>query len=299
METIETLAHLLFQIFTFATAYTSGSLKYLLQKPQRLPQPAIYWRASPNIFILRHSNQQWLASKNQDVNSKMIAMILAASTTSPAGARTFSPTNSRLFEDYGCYVTQYASLWIWSGVSAHSKQDEGAGTSLVFEHQVLMEIIDYGYMLHRLLLFKCSKLSSYHDVLDIRSEIVDLKQRLREQTQFGELRALLSDSWSRMGLEELHQLIKETIEIRGLRLQHLASMRNQRSQLALAIFGLLFSVLAVNPTVDSLWKLTGLPQFGPPVVFSLAISAMSILVIIALVLLIQYVLEILKGESVT
>jgi hypothetical protein len=160
-----------------------------------------------------------------------------------------------------------------------------------------MELVDYGYMLHRLLLSKCRSLSSYKAVLDTRSEIIDLKHRLSESTPFGELRSLLKESWKRMGLEELQSLIDDSMEIRSLRVQHYAAARNRRIQFALTIFGLLFSVLAINPTMDSLWKLTGLPQLGPQVIFSLALSTMAIVLAIGLIFFILYILEALRGDS--
>ncbi len=298
-ETITTLALTLFQVLSFAACHKSSGLGYVFQRLPRLVETAAYWRARSNIFIMSHSNQQWKASHNQEVNIKEIGMMLAASASPLADERNFIPASLRAFEDYGCYVTESVSLWIWSGsgISTYSKQDEAGRAHLILEHQALMELVDYGYMLHRLLLSKCRSLSSYKAVLDTRSEIIDLKHRLSESTPFGELRSLLKESWKRMGLEELQSLIDDSMEIRSLRVQHYAAARNRRIQFALTIFGLLFSVLAINPTMDSLWKLTGLPQLGPQVIFSLALSTMAIVLAIGLIFFILYILEALRGDS--
>ena len=95
-----------------------------------------------------------------------------------AEARRALPKSERSLQDYGAYVTSACSLWVWSldGLSGQAKSMDPNRGNLVYERQVLAELLEYGYMLHRSLYHRVEKFSTTAEVIAVRRDILKAPQ---------------------------------------------------------------------------------------------------------------------------
>jgi phosphatidylserine/phosphatidylglycerophosphate/cardiolipin synthase-like enzyme len=115
------------------------------------------------------------------------------------------PKDARLFEDYGAYVTSASSLWVWSmeGLAEQEAWMDPNRRNLIYERQVLAELLEYGYMLHRSLHRRVETLGTTAEVISVRRAILQMRLRMREASHSGEIRKLLENGWNELGLPDL------------------------------------------------------------------------------------------------
>ena len=174
------------------------------------------------------------------------------------GAR-YLPVDSRHFEDYGAYISQQASLWVWSK-NGLKWQEEWADVNrghLIYEPQAIMELMEYIYMLHRQLFQLINEMPSSDKVLQTRRLITNLDFQITEISHFGEIRELLQNGLKALGLEKLKESIKELLAVRE---SEKIIEENRLMHFRDALLGIFFGVFA-SPIVASeftvpLWKVS-------------------------------------------
>jgi hypothetical protein len=188
-------------------------------------------------------------------------------------------------QDFGAYVSSSASLWVWSqhGLSEQKAFMDANRGNLIYERQVLAEILEYGYMLHRRLYHRVETFATTTEVIAVRKEILRLRRAMREASHSGEIRSLLDDGWNAMGLPELISDINSGLELRTLETTSTENLRTMHVGWALTtVFGFVAVPALAEQLVKPIWKLTPFHLFSDPLttVISDAIAVVVVLLVV-------------------
>ena len=105
------------------------------------------------------------------------------------------PPNSRKFQDYAAYITHASSLWVWSksGLETQKAIKDVNRGNFVYEHQVQVELLEYGFILNKSLAEKSQSLKAFSDILLLRKELASLKPcKIRLQRIWPSLKVRLN-----------------------------------------------------------------------------------------------------------
>jgi hypothetical protein len=267
-DDLASIATTIFHTTAFIAGCPRMGLPFLLWG--QAPGPAVgeFWSGRPHIHLVRFRDQRRTASENEDHHGADFGRILGrVPTIDEATARQGLPEDARLFQDYGAYITSTCSLWVWSldGLSAQERTMDPNRGNLIYERQVLAELLEYGYMLHRSLYHRVERFSSTAKVISVRREILRLQHNMREASHSGEVRELLENGWKQLGLP---QLISETdagLRLRESETRSAEALRSARIGWALTIvFGFVAVPILAKQAIQPIWKLTPFHQFSDP-----------------------------------
>jgi hypothetical protein len=168
----------------------------------------------------------------------------------------YLPKDSRHFEDYGAYITSAITLWVWSknGLENQQKSMDLNRGNLIYEHQIQVELLEYGFMLHKSLLEKSNTLDKYQDILATRRDLAELKSKMLEATPYGEVRDLLSQGWEEMNVSTMQSQISENLSILENEIKFIESKQDNRFRIFLTVFGILASASSAKSVVTPFWK---------------------------------------------
>lgn len=263
-EKLSTLALTLFHTVAFVLGRPRLGVAFLLFGQHQTPELGEYWSGRPHIYIARFDGQRETASENAQVHGAAFgSILLRALVGDVAAARRSLPPDSRLFDDYNAYITSAASLWVWSksGLSQQAPSADANRGHLIYEHQAVVELLEYGYMLHRSLLERVEKYKNADEVFAARRALIRLQQTLAEASHFGEIRDLLERGWREMKLPELRQRIQDALVIREAEASVAEARVATRIGQALTIlFGLVAVPSLAEQVVQPLWKLIAIPR---------------------------------------
>lgn len=263
---LKAIALTIFHTVAFIIGRPRVGLAFVLRGQAPAPLLGEYWSGRPHIHLVRFSDQHESATGNEVCHAEDFACILARVPVLDGGnAKGLLPANARLFEDYGAYITSACSLWVWSGKGLSREEprmDPNRG-NLIYERQVLVEILEYGYMLHRSLYHRVEKFDTSAEVIAVRKNILQLRMKMREASHSGEIRDLLESGWNEMGLPYLASEIDAGLELRSSETSSIEALRNTRVGWALTIvFGFVAVPALADQVVLPVWKLTPFLQFA-------------------------------------
>jgi hypothetical protein len=255
-ETITSVAQTLFTIVGFITQNPISPISFLLKGIPRLPELGNYWVGRPHIHLIQHSNQLDGSSTNEESNKEFFGRILARVPEAHGNFSIYLPPDSRKFEDYAAYITSAATLWVWSknGLENQKQWMELNRGNLIYEHQVQVELLEYGFMLHKSLIEKSTLLKKYPDVLATRRDIIELKSKMIETTPYGEVRDLLTKGWEQMNLGAMQGQISENLSILESEIKFIDSKQGDSFRIFLTVFGLIASASFAKSVVSPFWK---------------------------------------------
>ncbi|HEY9625989.1 MAG TPA: hypothetical protein V6C84_01700 [Coleofasciculaceae cyanobacterium] len=284
-ETITSVAHTLFTIVGFITQSPTSSINLLVKGIPQLPEVGEYWIGRPHIHLVQHSNQLDSASSNEESNKKLFGRILARVPEANGDFSIYLPSNSRKFEDYAAYITLAATLWVWSksGLEHQSQCMDLNRGNLIYEHQVQVELLEYGFILYKSLVEKSKTLREYPDILSIRRDLVELKSKMLETAPYGEIRDLLSKGWEQMNIEAMQSQISENLSILESEIKFTESKQSDSFRVFLTVFGLIASASFARSVVSPFWKALSLwlpSNENSAELFLVGISAMLVIFII-------------------
>jgi hypothetical protein len=217
-----------------------------------------HWVGRPHIYLCDFSDQQETASLNEEINKNSFIKILMQSFEFPEKIKEkFLPEDSRLFEDCSAYLGQALSLWAWSkkGIKQQEPWDDGNRGHLIYEKQVTMRLHDYVYILHRRLLNESLKFEDYDQVISIRRELIDLEQKISEVSSFGEIRELLKNGWSQMGLEGIKIRIDKALLLQQEEKSNNETRKFRKLGITLTVFfGLASIPTLANDILKPMWN---------------------------------------------
>ncbi|MFI5090997.1 MAG: hypothetical protein ACHP7P_13145 [Terriglobales bacterium] len=283
-EPLKSIALTIFYTAAFIVGRPRAGLAFLLRG--QLPSPAVgeFWSGRPHIHLVRFRNQCKTASENEALHGSDFGRILCrVSNLDEAEARRVLPRDARLFQDYNAYVMSASSLWVWStdGLAAQAAWMDPNRGNLIYERQVLAELLEYGYMLHRSLYHRVEKFSTTAEVIAVRREIVLLRLKMREASHSGEIRDLLESGWNDLGLPYLVSEIDALLRLRASETRSIEALRSTRVGWALTVvFGFVAVPALADQVVQPIWKLTPFHHFTNPSLTAVVSDGIAIFIVL-------------------
>lgn len=285
-EQLSSLALTIFHTLAFVLGKPRTGLAYLFRGQRPIPEIGGFWSGRPHIHLIRFEHQQETAQENEDKHGAAFGSIMVRSEGLDENvARNHLPDNNRIYEDYACYISSALSLWVWSlsGLRQQEPWSDPNRGHLIYEHQATVELLEYGYMLHRSLWERINTYGDIDQILSARQNLLHLEQEMAEASHFGEIRDLLDRGWEAMGLNSIRSRIRESLEIREAQ----ATIREGRiSERIGRILSIIFGFIAVPPIAEQilkpLWKILKFPRPIPDDKFSLLLIFVSLLIVAAI-----------------
>lgn len=265
-ESLSSLATTLFHTVSYLLSNPRTGIGYILIGQKKLVKVGDFWVGRPHVYIVRFENQKDTAKENEAIYRADFGKILSRTMFDDwETAISNLPKDSRLFDDFNAYINQAVSLWVWSKCGIRKQKDwadQNRG-HLIYEHQTVVELLEYGYILHRSLYERSSSYSNADDVLIARKNLIGLKYEMREASHFGEVRDMLISGWRQMGIPELQESIEESLSVKESETSMVEARRMKNFGLMLTIlFGILSGSLAgssvAKALINPLWDLFGI-----------------------------------------
>ena len=286
-ENLSSLANTLFYTVSYLLSNPRIGINYIFRGQKSLVEVGDFWVGRPHIFIVKFENQKETAKENEAIHrSDFGRMLFRTMVDDREVAIENLPKDSRLFDDFNAYINREASLWVWSncGIRKQKNYEDQNRGHLIYEHQTVAELLEYGYMLHRSLYDRSSRYSNTDDVLIARKNLISLKHEMREASCFGEVRDMLISGWNKMGVPELQKSIEESLSIKEAETSIVEARGIKKLGLMLSIF---FGILAVSSVakelIGPLWDVFGFwrPQGeAESKMFMIVISALFVSLVI-------------------
>jgi hypothetical protein len=294
-DDLKSVALTIFYTAAFIVGRPRMGLEFLLRG--QLPAPAMgdFWSGRPHIHLVRFGKQCKTASENETRHGSDFGRILCrVPILDDDEARRALPKDARLFEDYGAYVTSTSSLWVWSrnGLSQQEPWMDPNRGNLIYERQVIAELLEYGYMLHRGLYHRVETFSTTAEVTSVRKEILKLQRKMREASHSGEIRDLLENGWKELGLPALVSEIDAGLRLRESETQAKEILRSTRVGWALtAVFGFVAVPALADQVIQPIWKLTPFHQFTNSSLEKVVADGIAMLIVLLVLWLTLFVLS--------
>lgn len=254
-ESLRSVALSIFHTCSYLVTGPRTGIPFLLFGPRLPPNLGEFWSGRPHIHLIRFKDQMETASENEFVHGGAFAAILSRT---PADGVDLSE-DLRLFEDYSVYIGATASLWVWAkqGLRQQEKWNDPNRGAFIYERQAVMELLEFGYMLHRGFYHQVEQLQSTDQVMATRRQILRLRLRMREASHSGEIRRLLEAGWKELGLPALAQEIEEALSLRESEMRSLDALRATRVGWVIAtIFGLVAVPGLADQVVIPIWHIS-------------------------------------------
>jgi hypothetical protein len=294
-EDLQSIAQTIFHVAAFIIGRPRAGLAFLLWGQPPAPAVGEFWSGRPHVHLVRFHNQGSTASENEDRHGSDFGRILSrVPVLEDAKARSALPKDARLFQDYGAYVTRASSLWVWSlhGLSGQEAWMDPNRGNLIYERQVLAELLEYGYMLHRSLYHRVEKFSTTAEVISVRREVLQLQRKMREASHSGEILELLENGWNELGLPCLVSEIDAGLRLRESETRSIEALRSARVGWALTVvFGFVAVPALADQVIQPLWKLTPFHQFTDPSLASVLSDGMAVLLVLLVLWVALFVLS--------
>src|SRR6266851_4171327 len=257
-DNLRSIALTIFHTCAFLIIGPRRGLSFLLFGQPAPPDLGQFWSGRPHIHLIRFQDQQETATENETRHGVEFARILARASSTGTNVRMGLPKDARLFEDYSAYVTCASSLWVWSrkGLKEQAQWEDLNRGNFIYERQAIMELLEYGYMLHRGLYHRVEQLRSTAQVMAMRKDILRLRLRMREASHAGEIRELLESGWKEFGLPALVAEIESALALRESEMRSVDNLRATRVGWAIAtVFGFVAVPALADQIVLPFWNL--------------------------------------------
>ena len=287
-QSLQGIALTIFHVAAFLSKRPRDGWSYFLSGQNPVPALGAYWSGRPHVHLVRFDGQAETAVENEKRNYRDFASILWRVSPLEGPSRTITlPPTLRLFDDYGAYVTSAISLWVWSkrGLEHERQRMDPNRGNLIYQRQLIIEVLEYGYMLHRSLYHRMEMLRSSSEIAAVRFQILDLRRRMREASHAGEIRDLLNAGWKEMSLPELRQEIEEGLSMRELDRRAAETLRATRIGWALTtVFGFVAVPTLAEQLISPLWNISGIPAPASTELQKVLSVAVALLVVATVVI---------------
>lgn len=287
-QSFRDIAMSIFHTCAYLSTEPRRGLTFFLLGAKHAPDLGAFWSGRPHVHLIRFKGQKKTSQLNNQMNADAFYSILART---PALARAL-PKDLRFFEDYSAFITSSASLWAWSqdGVRAQQKHRDPNRANFIYERQLLMEMLEYGYMLHRGFYHSVESLQATSQVMTLRRLILQLRLHMREVSHSGEIRELLDEGWKELGLPVLVREIDAGLALREAEMLSADSARATRVGWAIAtVFGIVAVPALADQIVAPAWHLAKLKVSGSGDLMKLlyaGVATTAIVTLLSLVLLV-------------
>jgi hypothetical protein len=283
-DDLKSIALTIFHTAAFILGRPRMGLSFLLWG--HLPAPAWgeFWSGRPHVHLVRFRKQCKTASENEACHGSDFGRILSrVFAVDEAAARLALPRDARLLQDYNAYIIRSCSLWVWSadGLSGQAAWMDPNRGNLIYERQVLAELLEYGYMLHRSLYHRLAKFSTTAEVISVRRQVLQLRRKMLEASHSGEVLGLLESGWNELGLPDLVSEIDTGLRLRESETRSIEALRSTRVGWALTVvFGLVAVPALADQVIQPLWKLTSFRQFTDASLATVVSDGIAMLIVL-------------------
>jgi hypothetical protein len=253
-ETLASIAKTLFSTIGFVLSYPRSGLSFILRGQKQLIDAGNYWSGRPHVYLIDFKGQKTTAEKNIKkfsaelgaINTRTIKLELKPGVN-------YLPKDLRPFDDYSMHISEGGSLMVWSknGKENQSENSDPNRGHLIYEHHAAIELVEYGYMLHRALLSKIENAAHLEGVHLLRWEVSSFQGEALSSAKFGEIRELFKAGWKALGLREVQELIENRLSIRKEQAAYAETLLRMGTDRWLTI---IFGILAVPALADKLLK---------------------------------------------
>ena len=293
-ESLSSISLTVFQSIAYLLSRPRAGLAFVIRGQRSTFELGSYWSGRPHIHLLRFSGQRASAAENLDRFSAEFGQVfLRCETSEDAAARDAIPPDTRIFDDYNALIGSVLSMWVWSteGLQRQRSWADSDNRYLVFSNQVTVEMLEYGFILHRALFEQASAHKDRERAYSARLGLVRLRQDLREASPAGEIRDLLNAGSARMGTVELQKEIQVALSIRTEQISVRDSQTATRvGQYLVILFGLVAVPPLATELVQPMWKLLAIPRPGNEHAASIVGMGISILLVLLLVVAVRLLL---------
>jgi hypothetical protein len=232
-------------------------LALLLAGPRRRAVLGGDWSGRPHVHLVRFAKQADSAAENQRrFGDAFGAIVTRTPAVADAGGAKYLPSSSRPFDDYGAYLTQSATLWVYTHASVASAntlpwKDANRG-HIIYEHQVKAELLEYGYALHRRLAEQArDTTATTEQLLTTERDLAAFEWATHDASRFGEIKDLLVSGWAAAGVPRIRELVSEGLRIRR---EEETNRNSKRINRGTALLAAAAGILAVPPLADTVFE---------------------------------------------
>lgn len=259
-DTLSSLAQTIFTTIGYVISKPRKGIEYVFLGQKKLIKQGKFWAGKPNIHLINFSNQKKTAKENEELYKKDFARIMTRSMIDDDNISDYTSKDYRFFNDFSTYINASTTLCVWSlsGILKEEKFKDLNRGHLIYGQQVKIEMLEYGYILHKGLYERCLAYKDLDEVLLTREYLVKFSQAMRESSYFGEIRDLLEHGWNEMGVKEIKKDILEMLEIKGVS-SSLAEARHTRKidGKLTVLFGIFAVPQLAKEVVGPLWEIVG------------------------------------------
>jgi hypothetical protein len=265
-DDLKSIALTIFYTAAFLVGRPRMGLSFLFRGQLPAPPMGEFWSGRPHIHLVRFRGQCRTASENEQLHGSDFGRILArAFELDGDSAKGGLPSDARLMQDYNAYVMRSCSLWVWSaeGLSQQALLLDRNRGNLIYERQAVAELLEYGYMLHRSLYHRVEEFSTSAEVMAVRKQVLQLRRKMHEASQAGEIVRLLESGWMQFGLPDLVSEIESGLRLRESEVRSTEARRSERVSWSLAVvFGLVAVPTLAEQVIKPAWKLMRFHQYA-------------------------------------
>ena len=287
-DKLSTFALTVFHTAAFAISRPRSGVAFLLGGQKRTPQMGDFWSGRPHIYIIRFDGQCDSACENERRHAVAFRnMLLRVPASDSVVAKQRPPKDCRWFDDYNAYVTAAATLWVWSN-SGIDRQREWADDNrghLIYEQQAVVELLEYGCMLHHSILGRASNYGNLDEVFEARRALIQLRQAMTFASHSGEIMDLLNHGWKQYKVSQLREQINDAFRLRQAETSASEARTSTRvGYLLTVLFGLLAVPPLVGQVVKPAWEWLNLPRPSGDVAFQMLANGFSFAIVVLVVL---------------
>ena len=288
-ETLTSFSRTVFHTIAFILGRPRSGLAFLLRGQKQTLRLGEFWSGRPHIHLVRFENQCDTASENERRHATAFQSVLfRAPVPDPFPVNQSLPRDCRLFDDYNVYITSAATLWIWSkgGIDRLHKWKDANRGYLIYPHQATVELLEYGYMLHRSLLENAEEYGNLDEVFAARGALIKLRKDMMYASCSGEIMDLLNHGWTQFKVPELREMIDETLRLHEARKSNYeARMTVRFGHLLTILFGLVATSSLAKQVVEPVWKWLNIPRPIDDITFQMLANGVSLSTVVILILL--------------
>lgn len=225
-----------------------------------------HWTGRPHVYLIRFSNQEANAKQNERRFAASFGAIMGRTVLPDIQqTRQFLPKSLRPLGDFAAYISSAITLWVHPYQAREVKEDEIRDLNrgeLVYEHQAKVQILEYGYALHRRIGEHArDNATSPHALSNAERDLSDFEWGVQDVGRFGEVRTLIDEGLKAFGVPELRERIANAIRVRRDAATY-ASTAAQGSWTAFltGVAGMLAVPSVIDSVLKPLWSLLGLPR---------------------------------------
>ena len=301
-ENLSSISKTIFSIIGYIASKPRQSLSYLCFGQKKLIKAGNFWSGRPYTFIIHFEGQRTSAKENINKFGHSLGCIMGRSLIpKEASPKQYLSKDYRCFDDYSIFLSDSFSLCVWSkqGVDSQKEWNDSNNGSLIYGQQAINEFLEYGYMINRMLLQKVDNSKDLKAINQLRNQILDFKNYIKDAPRHGEIRELIDVSLKKYGALELETRMNQRLDLRLDELSRIYNASNNSTNRLIAItFGLIASFSLSNRLIEPIWLYFNFPISDNQNVQSLVyiIFAFSISVfLIALILMVKKYVATKKG----